>query len=811
MFFRALALGFTLSVLGFGAQDGTQSLRAVRTRQAIRMDGRLSEAAWAEAPSATGFTVNWPEFGKNAALPTLVKVLYDDGYLYVGARMEHPKGRAKVIRRLHRRDQDSSSDWFTVFVDSLLDRRTAWSFSVNAAGVQRDSLHVGEDMYGDSSWDGVWESSISVDHDGWTAKLKIPLSLLRIRPGGREQTWGINFSRADQGPARETSYWELPSRGENAFVSRFPLLTGIEGIRPRARQEWIPFLSTQRKFETARSYDDRAWTHRAGLDAHLGLSTNSQLDLSIRPDFGQVEVDQAVLNLGTYETYLPEKRPFFLEGMEIFQVAGNSLLYSRRIGRGLGDPDLLAGERIVERPQVAEINGAAKYTVKLARGLNVGVLGASVAQAKATLAEGSGPEYSREIYPVTNFGVLRVQQMLGESGSYVGGFGSFMRQARVDGRGAQVQALDAMYKTPDKSTITEFTLARSVAGVRGEEIEGWRGRLRVNRRWHSGWAVDFQTVNASRNFDPNDVGYLARADEQRAAMSVSRRWDKTYGIFRNVEANVSGSVSRDQAGKFTQGYVGASFRTDFTNFIATWLNAGVDLPGNDDRELRTYSDPVKKYLRTERHPWAGVGMDTPGNRPWYLRLTVDRGWYEGGPSTWMGLYQSIKLNSALEVQLNTSLARIDGERKYLAPPDTVPDETVPMVGMRRMGQLDQTLRVSYAFSPVFSVQVFGQWLDANYTYREVSHYVDDRTFAPGFPGGVTNATTAFSDRLWNANLITRWEFRPGSAFYLVYTHGVATDALINDRASIRPRADLALLRHLPSDDAVQMKISWLFR
>jgi len=125
--------------------------------------------------------------------------------------------------------------------------------------------------------------------------------------------------------------------------------------------------------------------------------------------------------------------------------------------------------------------------------------------------------------------------------------------------------------------------------------------------------------------------------------------------------------------------------------------------------------------------------------------------------------------------------------------------------------MDQTLCISYALSPTFSIQLFSQWLDANYAFRDVGHYMDDQTIAPGLPDGVTHVATAFSDRLWNVNLITRWEFRPGSAFYFVYTHGVATDALLNDRASIRPRLDLAVLRHLPSDDVVQMKISWMFR
>ncbi|MDP2875729.1 MAG: DUF5916 domain-containing protein, partial [Holophaga sp.] len=691
------------------------------------------------------------------------------------------------------------------------DRRTAYGFSVNAGGVQRDSLHVGEDIRGDFNWDGVWESAVSVDADGWSAEFKIPLSLLRIRPGQGAQTWGINFSRSDQGPSRETSYWQLSPRGENAFVSRFPTLTGIEGISPRSRQDWIPFISTQRKFETARPYDDRGWTHRVGLDAHLGLSTNSQLDLSIRPDFGQVEVDQAVLNLGTYETYLPEKRPFFLEGMEIFQVAGNGLLYSRRIGRGLGDPSLNTGERIVDRPQATEISGAAKYTVKLASGLNLGVLGANVAQAKATLADESDRTYSREIYPMTNFGVLRIQQAFGQSGSYIGGFGSFMRQAKLDGRSANVQAVDGVYRTADKSTISEFTLARSEAVIRGMEVEGWRRRLRLNRPWRSGLAVDFQAVNASRDFNPNDVGYQSRADEQRANLVLSKRWDKGFGKVQNVEISATGALGHDQAGHVIQRSFRGSLRGDIASFYAAWVNFGVDLPVDDDRELRTFYDPVKKYLRTSRNPWIGIGMDTPGNRPWYGRLSLSRGWREGGPSSDLSFAQSIKLTSALEVQLGTYLVHVDGERKFIPSPGDAPAGTPPMVGLRRMGMLDQTVRVSYAMSPTFSIQAFCQVLDANYAYRDLGHWVDDRTIMPGLPQGVSQVDAAFSNRLWNVNLITRWEFRPGSTFYFVYTHGAATDALINDRGSISPGVDLAMLRNLPSDDVVQMKISWMFR
>jgi hypothetical protein len=163
----------------------------------------------------------------------------------------------------------------------------------------------------------------------------------------------------------------------------------------------------------------------------------------------------------------------------------------------------------------------------------------------------------------------------------------------------------------------------------------------------------------------------------------------------------------------------------------------------------------------------------------------------------------------MEIQLSTAYTRDGGERKWLETP-----VATPILGLRRLSQLNQTLRLAYAFSPTLTVQAFSQWLAANWNFRDLQHYVDDHTLAPGLPPDQPAGTApqrAFSYRTWNLNLITRWEFRPGSAFFLVYTHGASTDALINDRASLAPRPDLAPLRHLPSDDIVQAKVSWLFR
>ena len=779
----------------------------MRTREPIHLDGRLDEAAWASAPVASGFTQTWPEYGKASILPTEVKVLYDDHFLYVGARMRHVPGQGPVVRRVHRRDQDSSSDWFNVYIDSLHDRRTAFAFGVNAANVQADSVYFG-DTNSDRSWDGVWESEVSVDADGWTAELKIPLSLLRIKPGG-PQIWGINFSRNDQGSIRQFSSWQVPPRGENAFVSRFPDLIGIEGIRPQLRREFIPYLSTQKKFETAQSHDDRKLEGHAGLDAHWGINTQSQVDLTLRPDFGQVEVDEAVLNLSTVETFFPEKRAFFLEGSEIFTTQGAQLFYSRRIGKAAPSASLGSNETLVDQPLVTDITGAAKYTAKI-DSLNVGVLGASVEPTRAVVLDAGGSRVQREISPLTNYGVARLQKSLDDSGSFIGGFASSVHEAGPFGRSAVVGAVDGGLKSRDRSELLDFTLARSDAGQAGAKETGWFAYLRGVKTWSNGWRLGVQSFNASRGFDPNDLGYFPNADNKSFFVNARRQWDRTWGPLRNWSFSVKEGYDTDQAGRKVRHIVYGNGRTDFTNFWSVWAGLGHNFQGFDNRELRTFRQPTRKYLLRPATTFSSVGFDTAGNKPWYVRAEVTREGFSGGPSTDASVFQNIKLTPRMDLQLQTNLTRNEGEQHWLetlgADPVTGYGET-PIVGQRRLSQFNQTLRLAYAFTPRFTVQLYSQWLEVNWNHRDLLAYRDENTLVPT----TTTDPTAFSYRLWNVNLITRWEFRPGSTFYLVYTHGANTDELINDRASISPKPDLAKLRHLPSDDVVQMKLSWLFR
>jgi hypothetical protein len=551
------------------------------------------------------------------------------------------------------------------------------------------------------------------------------------------------------------------------------------------------------------NFDDRNWTNRVGIDAHLGITTYSQLDLAAWPDFGQVEVDQAVINLGTTETYFDEKRPFFLEGTDIFRVAGQGLFYSRRIGQGIYPPSPQSGETLLDAPRIADIRLAAKYTAKTPSGLNVGILGATVEPAKAELLDADGDAFKRETYPLTNFGVVRVKQVLGSRGNYIGGFASYMRQADNAGREAQTYAVDGSFTNKSQNTTIQGSVAMSDAGYRnGDSEDGWRGYLYASREWKNGLSLNLTAVNATKSYNPNDVGYLSRADEQQVSLSAKKYMDRRWWIVRKYTATLNVSASKDQAGMTTGTSVSGSAEVNFVNFWYLSAKTGAELSAYDDRELRTFNDPVKKYLKTEDVPYVNLNVSTPDNKPYYVQSVWQRYWREGGPTTVYGLFQMIKPHPALELRIGSFYSGEEGARSYLG----ASEQDVPITGLRRLSQFDQSLRISYAIDPHISLQFFSQWLAGAWKFRDFKQYVDNNTLAD-----CTGLSYEDSARRWIVNLIARWEFRPGSTAYLVYTRGASSEQLTNQNNSLRPWRDVSAMKDLPSDDAIQLKVSWLFR
>ncbi|HEX8246011.1 MAG TPA: DUF5916 domain-containing protein, partial [Longimicrobium sp.] len=318
-----------------GRADSTaasQAKRALAARVAGRapaLDGRLDDAAWEAAPALSGLWQKEPKEGVPATERTEVRFLYDDHALYVGARM-WSSDPARIQAPVSRRDVNDAAEFIAVSLDTYHDRRTAYTFSVTAAGTRGDRYHARDTDAGDAQFNPVWEAKVARDSAGWTAEMRIPLSQLRFNPG-QAQTWGVNVRRW-MPQKEEDDYWIVVPKSVSAWASRFGELGGIEGIHPERRIELLPYVATGASFSQGVDPADpfhspREQTVRAGADVKVGLGPNLTLDATVNPDFGQVEADPAEVNLSAFETFFSEKRPFFIEGSNLLSGGGAGYFY----------------------------------------------------------------------------------------------------------------------------------------------------------------------------------------------------------------------------------------------------------------------------------------------------------------------------------------------------------------------------------------------------------------------------------------------------------------------------------------------------
>ncbi|WP_420632759.1 DUF5916 domain-containing protein [Candidatus Palauibacter sp.] len=419
---------------GRGIED-RQQMRAIRdTGGTLRLDGRLDDAVWAEAEFVTSFWQREPDEGEPATRRTEVAFVFDDEALWIGGRM-YTDDPASLQAYRTRRDRNTGSERLLVSLDPYLNRRTAVSFGVNAAGSRTDWFHPEDNVSNrDYTWDPVWSARVQRDSLGWTAEMRMPFSQLRFT--GDEPAWGVNINRY-MPDIQENLLWELVVRSEPGWSSRLGDLTGLQGMRGRRGPEFLPYIAGDLRTPT-RGPSSGVVTHseaRVGADLKLGLGSSLTLDAAVNPDFGQVEADPAVVNLTAFEEVFEERRPFFTEGRQLMEGLGPRYFYSRRIG---APPHGRARADSVEMPDQTTILGAAKVTGRMPGGTAVGAMFAVTGREEARtfdFPEGEAPlpgetptpgqamvpgETLVPVEPLSAFGVARLEQELGESGSTVG-------------------------------------------------------------------------------------------------------------------------------------------------------------------------------------------------------------------------------------------------------------------------------------------------------------------------------------------------------------------------------------------------------
>lgn len=410
---------------GSGASSGIVSpptpktiIQALRLNTPVNLDGILSEPSWQE-PSASPLIQNDPDNGTAPRQRTDWWIAFDNEALYLAARM-HDAAPESIDCDLGRRDSWPNSDWVFLNLDTFNDDRNGYSFAISPSGTIIDAI-LYNDGWDDSSWDAIWECATTIDELGWTVEARIPFSQLKF-PNQAEQVWGINFSRRTRRYRERDELFHMP-RGESGYVGRFPDLVGIRGIDPGNRLEVLTYGVVKAEYldiDAGNPFEDSSeFEGNLGADIRWGLSNDLSLYATVNPDFGQVEVDPAVVNLSDCETFYSERRPFFVEDANTFRFGREGtnnnwnfnwmdpmLFYSRRIGHA---PDLsLKNHDHAEVPSFTTILGAGKLSGKLG-GASAGLLSAFTAEERAHL-DTSGKHSSQVVEPLTNYTVMRLQR-----------------------------------------------------------------------------------------------------------------------------------------------------------------------------------------------------------------------------------------------------------------------------------------------------------------------------------------------------------------------------------------------------------------
>lgn len=808
---------------------------------AIELDGELGEEAWSRAPAMGGFLQREPTEGAAATFDTEFRVAYDATHLYVAVRASDPEPD-RLVGVLTRRDEASPSDWISVFVDSFLDRRSAFEFSVNPAGVKRDRYWF-NDFNDDPGWDAVWDVAVRRDDRGWGAEFRIPLSQLRYRTQ-TDGRFGFAVARL-VARLNETSTWPLLPRSASGFVSSFGELRGLALERSPRRLEIVPYAVAELNNPPSdpgnpfvKSLDPDG---EVGLDLKYAIGSGLTLTATVNPDFGQVEADPAVVNLSAFETFFPERRPFFLEGSGIFRFDTDcedgrcsGLFYSRRIGRAPQVAAEVPENGFVETPQQTTILGAAKLTGRVGS-YSIGALTAFTAEETARVADASGQTtLDQQVEPFTAYTVLRArrefanQSSIGFMGTatnrslsaptrdtlasqaYSGGVDAdwrlskryrltgFWAGSQVVGEASAITALQEnnrhLFQRPDAGHIDLDTSAHSLGGHAGQVMFSKNGGERT--RFTSLYGFK------SPGFETNDVGYMRRADEQSQVNWLQFRNDRPSKYFRSSRLNLNQWTAWNFDGDRLYG--GGNVNGHVV-LRSNW-RLGVGLSGNvagfDDRATR--GGPG---ARTNRRASLWHYLESDDRRlvagDYFLFLGRDG---HDSSDLELGPGVTVRPTSALSVRTGARYARNRDDSQWVENLEGT-DGTHYVFGHLDQETLGLTVRVSYTLAPTLSLQVYAEPFVSAGTYSSYKELVDGRAadYADRYRPYAYPTNQDFRYSSFRTTNVFRWEYRPGSTLFFVWQQGREELA---DTGSFDAARDLGHVFSVPGRNVFLVKVAY---
>jgi len=752
----------------------------------------------------TQFLEARPSEGATPKLETEARVAYDAHNLYVLVRAFDPHPDS-IVALLSRRDDQTASDQIILLLDSYHDRRTGYEFAVNPAGVKADYA-IYNDGNEDAAWDAIWDAATRIDSAGWTAEYRIPLSQLRYSAKG-DGTFGILIWRVIE-RYTETVTWPLYRSSKSGFVSQFGELTGLQDLGSPSNAEITPYVVTKNVQGPASSDFSRRQKLTAGGDLKHRIASNLLLNATVNPDFGQVEADPSVLNLGAFETFFSERRPFFVEGKGLFNFpvncvvvvdcnTGEGLFYSRRIGRS---PELTDVYEDEPSATSTPILGAGKVTGRLTGGLSVGVLDAVTGHVSDTAGT--------TLEPTTNYTVIRGNQdyhhgdgsvgfmLTGvhrwldttstpylHGSAYAGGIDARRRFAgrfevsgsfdvsRVAGSPAAIGRTQRttvhLYQRPD-GPLTLDSTRTSLSGtnleLRFAKVGGKRLHFETAYQWRS------------PGFEINDIGFLQQADQQAWTTWAALAFLTPNSVFQQLRWNFNNWEYWSAAGLPTERAFNTNVHTQFTN--RWWLHLG----GTVGQLGATYCDRCARggpALRQDPYlaPWGGIqGDDRKALVPFFW-VNYFRG--DQGRSSRINLSPELdlKVASRFTTSLSAGYTRNRNDTQYYG---TFTDSLgAPHYTFAHLEQktLSLTWRLDYTFTPTASLQIYASPFVSKGTYSDVREVGEPRAgayaarYQPYGDPFVTAKPGGFNVQEFRSNVVFRWEYRRGSTLFLVWSQG----------------------------------------
>ena len=802
-----------------------------------KIDGASHDAAWAQVPWGGGdFRQRSPDAGAAPSVQTKFKILYDDKNLYILFKNFDPEP-GKIVSRMSRRD-GFEGDLVEVNIDSYNDKRTAFSFSASVSGVKGDEYISNNGGNWDVNWDPIWYLQTQIDDDGWTAEMRIPLSQLRFADKS-EHTWGLQIAR-QLFRKQEQSTWQYIPPDATGWVHLFGELRGLRGIRPQKQVEVQPYVvaktETFQKEEGNPFVTGKSSAADVGLDAKIGITSDITLDLTVNPDFGQVEADPSQVNLSAFRVFFQERRPFFIEGNSTlnFPVTGfnsNNLFYSRRIGRNpqygvetdQNDIDDGVAEYVKPNPYTT-ILGAAKLTGKNKKGFSWGIL-ESVTSPERAKIDSLGIRKSAMIEPMTNYVVGRMQQDINKGNTVVGGMFTSTNRNLADAnlqwlhkeaytggldvvhnwnnrkyfvsaktvfsnvRGSEEaitmtqEAPERYFQRPDNLHADVDTTRKSLTGTAGTVVYGKRGGKFVYEAGYT-WL--------SPELELNDIGFLSQTDLMTQWTWLQYRILNPVGIFRSLRVNGGQSLGWDFDKRNTSKSYDANSSMQFKNFWS--LNTGASYSSHYISNANLRGGPALRYPGSYSY-WLWISTDQRKKLNISVGPRASRGLDDYSESKGVDVSVNYKPMNALSISLAPSFSHNKNKMQYVNT-GIVADENRYIVG-----EIDQTtarlsLRMTYMITPNLSVQAWGQPFGTSGEYNNFKYITDanasdfnkrfteipeewvslndqDEEYAidensDGIPD-YKFAKPDFNVGQFRSNMVVRWEYIPGSTFFLVWS------------------------------------------